>query len=88
MSVARYLTETEWQGKISLILGFRASGDFIFRTELEQLKARNPNLAVTVTMRNPTESGRAREVASIRRCSSQLSQASPSAARTSVVRQP
>jgi Na+-transporting NADH:ubiquinone oxidoreductase subunit NqrF len=38
---------------VSLILGFRAPRDFIFREELEQLKARNPNLSVTVTMSNP-----------------------------------
>jgi ferredoxin-NADP reductase len=55
MSVARYLTETEWQGRISLILGFRAPVDFIFRTELEGLKARNPNLTLMATMSNPTE---------------------------------
>jgi ferredoxin-NADP reductase len=53
MSVARYLTETGWSGKVSLILGFRAPRDFIFRDELEALKARNPNLSVTITMSNP-----------------------------------
>ena len=53
MSVARYLTETHWPGKISLILGFRAPRDFIFREELEELKGRNPNLSLTVTMSNP-----------------------------------
>ena len=53
MSVARYLTETDWPGKISLILGFRAPRDFIFREELEELKRRNANLSVTVTMSNP-----------------------------------
>jgi ferredoxin-NADP reductase len=29
MSVARYLAETGWPGKVSLILGFRAPRDFI-----------------------------------------------------------
>jgi ferredoxin-NADP reductase len=53
MSVARYLTETGWPGRIDLILGFRAPRDFIFREELEQLAARNPNLRVTVTMSQP-----------------------------------
>jgi ferredoxin-NADP reductase/Fe-S-cluster-containing hydrogenase component 2 len=53
MSVTRYLTDKGWPGKVSLILGFRAPRDFIFREELEQLKARNPNLSVTVTMSNP-----------------------------------
>jgi ferredoxin-NADP reductase/Fe-S-cluster-containing hydrogenase component 2 len=55
MSVARYLTETRWPGKISLILGFRAPRDFIFREELETLKGRNPNLSLTVTMSNPVD---------------------------------
>jgi ferredoxin-NADP reductase/Fe-S-cluster-containing hydrogenase component 2 len=50
MSVARYLTETGWPGSITLILGFRAARDFIFRDELERLTALNPNLGVTVTM--------------------------------------
>ena len=53
MSVARYLTETGWQGKIALVLGFRSPRGFIFRSELEGLKARNPNLTVTATMSNP-----------------------------------
>jgi ferredoxin-NADP reductase/Fe-S-cluster-containing hydrogenase component 2 len=53
MSVTRYLTETHWPGKISLILGFRTPGDFIFRDELERLKGANPNLHVIVTMSNP-----------------------------------
>ena len=53
ISVARYLAETGWQGKVSLILGFRAPRDFIFREELEALQARNPNLSVTVTMSRP-----------------------------------
>jgi len=52
MSVTRYLTETRWPGKISLILSFRAPSDFIFREELEELKRRNPNLVTTVTMSN------------------------------------
>jgi ferredoxin-NADP reductase/Fe-S-cluster-containing hydrogenase component 2 len=55
MSVARYLTETGWHGKMSLILGFRSPRDFIFRTELEELRARSPNLRVIATMTNPGE---------------------------------
>src|SRR5262249_39417818 len=55
MSVARYLTETSWPGKMSLILGFRSPRDFIFRTELENLRVRNPNLRVIATMSNPGE---------------------------------
>src|SRR5262249_12381508 len=53
MSVARYLTETRWPGKVHLILGFRVPRDFIFREELAELEARNPNLSVTVAMSRP-----------------------------------
>ena len=53
MSVVRYLTDTGWSGKVSLILGFRTPRDFIFREEIEELKARNANLNVTVTMSDP-----------------------------------
>ena len=53
MSVARYLAETGWPGTVSLILGFRAPRDFIFREELEALAIRNPNLSLAVTMSNP-----------------------------------
>jgi ferredoxin-NADP reductase/Fe-S-cluster-containing hydrogenase component 2 len=50
MSAARYLTETNWPGKVDLILGFRAPRDFIFREEIAGLQARNPNLKVAVVM--------------------------------------
>jgi ferredoxin-NADP reductase/Fe-S-cluster-containing hydrogenase component 2 len=50
MSVARYLTETGWRGNVHLILGFRTPSDFIFRDEIAELEARNPNLRLTVTM--------------------------------------
>jgi ferredoxin-NADP reductase/Fe-S-cluster-containing hydrogenase component 2 len=53
ISVARYLTERSWPGKISLVLGFRAPREFIFRDELSRLQARNPNLDVRVTMSKP-----------------------------------
>jgi len=53
MSVARYLTETSWSGKVHLVLSFRAPRDFIFCEELGDLKARNANLSVTVTMTRP-----------------------------------
>jgi ferredoxin-NADP reductase len=53
MSVARYLTETRWPGRASLILGFAAPRDFIFRDEIAALQSRNPNLSVTVTMSRP-----------------------------------
>lgn len=50
MSVARYLTETGWSGKVHLILSFRTPRDFIFREELAELEARYANLRVTVVM--------------------------------------
>jgi ferredoxin-NADP reductase/Fe-S-cluster-containing hydrogenase component 2 len=54
MSVARYLTEIGWSGKIDLILGFRTPRDFIFREELAGLQARNTNFSVTATMSSPS----------------------------------
>lgn len=53
MSAARYLTETAWSGIVHLIVGFRTTDDFIFRDELAELEARNPNLRITVTMSQP-----------------------------------
>jgi ferredoxin-NADP reductase len=53
MSAVRYLTETNWLGKVYLILCFRAPRDFIFRKELAELEARNANLKLTVTMSSP-----------------------------------
>jgi len=53
MSVARYLTDTNWPGTIYLVLGFRSPRDFIFREELAGLTSRNPNLQITVTMSSP-----------------------------------
>jgi len=53
MSVTRYLTDTGWSGRVWLILGFRAPRDFIFRKELEDLKARNAGLNVTVAISKP-----------------------------------
>ncbi|HEV2272292.1 MAG TPA: 2Fe-2S iron-sulfur cluster-binding protein [Steroidobacteraceae bacterium] len=53
MSVTRYLTDTAWPGEIHLVLGFSTPRDFIFREELEQLRARNGNLRVAVTLSRP-----------------------------------
>jgi ferredoxin-NADP reductase/Fe-S-cluster-containing hydrogenase component 2 len=50
MSAARYLTDIGWPGTAHLLLGFRTSADYIFRDEIAELQARNPNLRVTVTM--------------------------------------
>jgi ferredoxin-NADP reductase/Fe-S-cluster-containing hydrogenase component 2 len=53
MSVARYLTETNWPGTVYLILGYAAPRDFIFRDEIAALQSRNANLHVTATMSRP-----------------------------------
>jgi ferredoxin-NADP reductase/Fe-S-cluster-containing hydrogenase component 2 len=53
MSAARYLTETGWQGTMHLVLGFRSPDEFIFKDEIAELAARNPNLRVIVTMSQP-----------------------------------
>jgi ferredoxin-NADP reductase len=53
MSAARYLTDTQWTGKVHLILGFKAPRDFIFRDEIAELAARNPNFSVSVAMSRP-----------------------------------
>src|SRR6516162_7129709 len=53
MSAVRYLTDIAWPGKVFLVIGFRAPRDFIFREEIAELKARNANLSVTITMSSP-----------------------------------
>lgn len=53
MSSVRYLTETEWPGTIYLLLSFRSLEDFIFRSEIENLKRRNPRLRVSVAVTAP-----------------------------------
>jgi ferredoxin-NADP reductase/Fe-S-cluster-containing hydrogenase component 2/putative sterol carrier protein len=55
MSVARYLTDSKWPGKIQMVLSFRKPSDYLFREEVGSLQARNPNLKVTVTLSNPGE---------------------------------
>jgi NAD(P)H-flavin reductase len=66
MSAARYLTDTNWSGKIYLILSFQAPRDFIFREELAELQARNADGAggiapattiTTAAMRPATTTG-------------------------------
>src|SRR5262249_37210383 len=57
MSVARYLTDRSWPGRITLVLGFRSPRDFMFREEIERLRGRNPNLEVLVTMSDPGADG-------------------------------
>jgi ferredoxin-NADP reductase/Fe-S-cluster-containing hydrogenase component 2 len=60
MSAARYLTDIGWPGTVHLMLGFRTSGDYIFRDEIAGLQARNPNLRVTVTMSRADDAWRGR----------------------------
>jgi ferredoxin-NADP reductase len=55
MSVVRYLSATNWPGKVHLILGFRSPRDFIFREELAKLQALNATLRVTITMSGPRD---------------------------------
>ena len=87
MSVARYLTETGWPGKVHLILGFRTPRDFIFRDEIAELQARNPNLRVTVTMsRAEARAGMAGKGTSMRRCLPSRCRISPLSGRISAVR--
>lgn len=50
MSVIRYLADTSWPGDIYLVYGARSTEDFIFRSELEFLQRRMPNLHVAATM--------------------------------------
>lgn len=57
ISVARYLTEIDWPGAIHLILSFRNPSGYIFRQEIEDLRARNSRLIVTVTMTDPHVEG-------------------------------
>lgn len=49
MSVLRFLTATAWPGKITLLFTFRNSEDYLFRSELEGLASRVPNLKLIVT---------------------------------------
>jgi ferredoxin-NADP reductase/ferredoxin len=55
MSIARYLTDTDWPGTIYLLLSFRSPQDFIFENEVESLKARNPRMHVAATISKPGE---------------------------------
>lgn len=61
MSIARYLTEKEWQGEIHLVLGFRTEADLIFRDEVAALAARNPNLHVVTALTRPNRSWTGRQ---------------------------
>jgi ferredoxin-NADP reductase len=49
MSVVRYLTDRSWPGDIFFVFACRADQDVIYRTELEYLQQRYPNLHLTIT---------------------------------------
>jgi ferredoxin-NADP reductase/Fe-S-cluster-containing hydrogenase component 2 len=53
MSVARYLTQTRWPGRIHLVLGFSTPRDFIFRGEIAALESSNANLHTAISMSRP-----------------------------------
>jgi ferredoxin-NADP reductase len=50
MAITRYLTDKGWQGNIYFVYAAKTPGDIIFRKELDDLKARFPNLHVDVTL--------------------------------------
>jgi ferredoxin-NADP reductase/DMSO/TMAO reductase YedYZ heme-binding membrane subunit len=50
MAIARYLTDKGWQGDIYFAYSTKTPDDIIYRKELDDLKARFPNLHVHVTL--------------------------------------
>jgi ferredoxin-NADP reductase/DMSO/TMAO reductase YedYZ heme-binding membrane subunit len=50
MAKVRYLTDVAWPGAIHLVYSVKTERDIIFRTELEELRRRFPNLKVDVTV--------------------------------------
>lgn len=50
MAIARYLTDKNWKGDIYFAYAAKTPDDIIFRKELDDLKARFPNLHVHVTL--------------------------------------
>jgi ferredoxin-NADP reductase/DMSO/TMAO reductase YedYZ heme-binding membrane subunit len=50
MAKIRYLTDIAWPGKIHLVYSVKTERDIIFRSELEELQRRFPNLKVDVTV--------------------------------------
>ncbi|MFQ5931279.1 MAG: 2Fe-2S iron-sulfur cluster-binding protein, partial [Nitrospiraceae bacterium] len=53
ISVVRYLTDQKWGGDIFLLITHRTPSDYIFQTEIEDLKQRHANLRVITTMSRP-----------------------------------
>lgn len=50
MAVLRYLTDRGWPGDIFYLYSCRASADFVFREEIEQIQRRHANVHVLATM--------------------------------------
>jgi ferredoxin-NADP reductase/DMSO/TMAO reductase YedYZ heme-binding membrane subunit len=50
MAKIRYLTDIAWPGKIHLVYSVKNERDIIFRSELEELQRRFPNLQVDITV--------------------------------------
>ena len=53
MSILRYLTDRCWSGEIFFIFCVRSETGIIFRSELERLAKRHPNLKLYITLSNP-----------------------------------
>ncbi|WP_139251257.1 2Fe-2S iron-sulfur cluster-binding protein [Roseibium suaedae] len=53
MSIARYLTDTGWPGTIYMLNSFLTPKDFIFESEIESLRTRNPRMHVATAITNP-----------------------------------
>lgn len=53
MSIARYLTDTQWPGTIYMLNSFLTPHDFIFEEEIKRLRTRNPRLHVATTITHP-----------------------------------
>ena len=53
LSIARYLTETSWQGDIYFLFSCKFATDYMFAAELERLQDANPKLHVAVTVTRP-----------------------------------
>jgi ferredoxin-NADP reductase/DMSO/TMAO reductase YedYZ heme-binding membrane subunit len=50
MAITRYLTDKDWKGDIYFACAAKTPNDIIFRKELDDLKARFPNLHLHVTL--------------------------------------
>jgi ferredoxin-NADP reductase/DMSO/TMAO reductase YedYZ heme-binding membrane subunit len=53
MSILRYLTDRNWNGRIDMVYSCKTAKDIIFRKELEDLQQRFPNLHLTITLTRP-----------------------------------